>query len=86
MQFSIQNNSAADFAYTAVSVRVTSGDETKAIPVDVFQTKSENKVNKGEKLSGVVVFDSNLVGAKDKLSMSLRGDDDAELARVIVMK
>src|SRR5262249_56200721 len=46
MQFSIQNNSAVDFTYTAVSVQITSGDETKAIPFDVFQTKSENKVNK----------------------------------------
>jgi len=84
LRYTIQNNSPADFAYSAVSLQATQGPATKSIAVEVTQNKNEFRVTKGQSLVGIVSFDSRLVGPKDVLTLTVRGDNDAEIAHLVL--
>jgi hypothetical protein len=58
--------------------------ETQAIIVEVHQSKAENKLDPGEVMNGVLVFDPKLIAPKDKLNLFLRGEANAELIRVTI--
>jgi hypothetical protein len=84
LRYTITNNSEAEFTFNGISLEVVSGKETKPISIRVVQSKSDNRLDPGETLNGVIVFDSKQVLPKDKLALFIRGEDSAELARVVI--
>jgi vacuolar-type H+-ATPase subunit H len=86
LRYTILNNSAADFAYAAVALQASQGAETRSIAVEVTQNKNEFRVTKSESLVGIVAFDSKLVGPKDVLTLTMRGDNDSEIAHLVLIQ
>jgi vacuolar-type H+-ATPase subunit E/Vma4 len=84
LRYTITNNSEAEFIFSGISLEVVSGKETKPITVRVVQNKTDNRLGAGETLNGVIVFDSKQVLPKDRLALFLRGEDSAEIARVVI--
>jgi len=81
LRYTIQNGGDSDFEFGGVSIEAPPG---KQLPVEIVQSKSENRVGPGESLTGIVVFDPKAVGAKDKLAMVVRGENKAEIAHLNV--
>jgi hypothetical protein len=71
---------------TALSLEVNDGKEVKTVTAVVNQSKPENLLAPGESLTGVIVFDPKHVGAKQRLTLFVRGDDSAELAHVTIQQ
>lgn len=86
LRYTIQNIGDKDFVFTATSLEVGEGKETKPVIVEVNQSKPENSLSPGESLTGVIMFDPKQVGAKQKLTLFLRGENSAELARVTIQE
>lgn len=86
LRYTIQNTGDKDFAFTAVSLEVTEGKEGKPLTAVVNQSKQENLLTPGESLTGVIVFDPKQVGAKQRLTLFVRGEDSAELAHVTIQQ
>jgi archaellum component FlaG (FlaF/FlaG flagellin family) len=86
LRYTIQNTGDKDFAFTAVSLEVSDGKEAKPLTAVVNQSKPENSVAPGESLTGVIVFDPKQVGAKQRLTLFVRGEDSAELAHVTIQQ
>jgi type IV secretory pathway VirB9-like protein len=82
LRYMIQNASGGDFAYTAIELEVGDGKEVKPLTCEVNQSKPENLLASGESLTGVLVFDPKQVEAKRKLTLYVRGHDNAELAHL----
>ena len=81
LRYTIQNGGDSDFAFAGLTIETSPG---KALPVEIIQTKSENRVAPGESLTGIMVFDPKGVGAKDKLALVVRGENKAEIAHLNV--
>ncbi|HSB10794.1 MAG TPA: hypothetical protein VLM38_15000 [Blastocatellia bacterium] len=86
LRYTIQNTGDKDFAFTAISLEVGDVKEFKPITIELNQSKPENSVAPSESLTGVIMFDPKQVGNKQKLTLFVRGDDGAELARVTVQE
>lgn len=85
LRYTIQNASDKDFTFTAVALEVgTAKAAGQPVPVELTQSKTQNVLAPTETLSGIIAFDSKLVGAKDKLTLYLRGEDNSEIARLMV--
>jgi vacuolar-type H+-ATPase subunit H len=84
LRYTITNNSEAEFLFRGISLEVVSGRETTPINIRVVQSKADNRLEPGETLNGVIVFDSKRVPPKDRLALFLRGEDRAEIARVVI--
>ncbi|MEK6410346.1 MAG: TrbG/VirB9 family P-type conjugative transfer protein [Acidobacteriota bacterium] len=84
LRYTIQNTGDKDFAFTAMSLEVGLGKEASPLTAVVNQSKAENLLAPGESLTGVIVFDPKQVGAKQKLTLFVRGEDSAELAHVTI--
>jgi vacuolar-type H+-ATPase subunit H len=82
LRYVIQNTSETEFAYGSISLEA--GPANSPVPIDVVQTKNENKLAPGESLTGIVIFDAKLVGTKERLTLYVRGEDKAEIARVSI--
>ncbi|HWX41923.1 MAG TPA: hypothetical protein VN345_12310 [Blastocatellia bacterium] len=80
LRYTIQNGGDSDFTFTGISIE----EPGKPLAIEVIQSKSENRVGPGESLTGIIVFDPKLVGAKDKLAMVVRGENKAEIAHLNV--
>ena len=86
LRYTMQNTGDQDFAFTAMSLEVTEGKEVKPLTAVVNQSKTENVLAPGESLTGVMVFDPKQVGAKQRLTLFVRGEDSAELAHVTIQQ
>ncbi|MFY9555958.1 MAG: hypothetical protein WAV20_26755 [Blastocatellia bacterium] len=86
LRYTIQNTGDKDFAFAAMSLEVSDGKDNKPLAAAVNQSKPENSLSPGESLTGVIVFDPKQVGAKQKLTLFVRGEDSAELAHVTVQE
>lgn len=86
LRYTIQNTGDKDFAFTAMSLEVGEGKEVKPLTAVVNQSKPENLLAPGESLTGVIVFDPKQVGAKQRLTLFVRGEDSAELAHVTIQQ
>jgi hypothetical protein len=84
LRYTIQNSSDKDFAFTSIALESGAVKATQPIPVELTQSKSENVLAPAETLSGVIAFDAKLVSAKDRLMLYVRGDDNLEIARLMV--
>jgi len=86
LRYTMQNTGDQDFAFTAMSLEVSEGKEVKPVTAVVNQSKTENVLAPGESLTGVMVFDPKQVGAKQRLTLFVRGEDSAELAHVTIQQ
>jgi Domain of unknown function (DUF4352) len=86
LRYTMQNTGEQDFAFTAMSLELTDGKETKPLTALVNQSKPDNLLAPGESLTGVIVFDPKQVGVKQRLTLFVRGEDSAELAHVTIQQ
>ena len=84
LRYTIQNASDKDFTFTAVALESGNLKIPQPIPVELTQSKSQNVLAPTETLSGIIAFDSKLVTAKDRLTFYLRGEDNLEIARLMI--
>ena len=82
LRYTIQNTSDQMFSFNAIALERTAAAETQPIVVEIHQSKAENKLDPGEVMNGVLVFDPKVIAPKDKLNLFLRGEANAELIRV----
>lgn len=84
LRYLIKNNGDKEFSFTAISLEKSSGKRSDVVPVEVIQGRVENKLKPGEAIIGIIVFDPKLIDAEDKLTLFLRGQDNAEIARLSI--
>ena len=84
IRYTIQNNGDADFTFSAITLEASAGAEMKAITAEVTQNKTENKVSPKEAVAGIIVFDPKQIGAKDRLALFIRGEENAEIAHLTI--
>jgi vacuolar-type H+-ATPase subunit E/Vma4 len=82
LRYTIQNTGDQIFSFNAIALERTSATETQPITVEVHQSKAENKLDPGEVMNGVLVFDPKVIAPKEKMNLFLRGEANAELIRV----
>ena len=82
LRYTILNNGDADFVFSSITLEAGVGSEIKAVTSEVTQNKSENKVSPKEAVAGIIVFDAKQVGARDKLALFIRGEENAEIAHL----
>jgi conjugative transfer protein CagX len=79
LRYTIQNSSTAEFTFNAVSLEIVNREGGQVLPIEIVQSKSENRLEPGESLAGVVIFDTKLVKPSDKLSLYVRREDRADI-------
>ena len=84
LRYMIQNNGTEDFEFNAISIESGVEKDEKAIAANVIQDKPENKVAPKEAVKGVIVFSSDFVKGNTRLTMYVRGQDNAAIARTSI--
>lgn len=84
LRYLIKNNGDKEFAFEAISLEKSSGKKSGIVPIHIIQGRVENKLKPGEAVIGIIVFDPKLVEAEDKLTLYVRGQDNAEIARLSI--
>lgn len=84
LRYTIQNASELDFNFTGVTLEMGEGAEAHPITIEIKQTKDENKLVSGESLTGIIAYDPKLVTSKDRLTLFVRGEDNAEITHVSI--
>lgn len=84
LRFVIKNNGDKDFTYSDLSLEKGARSNAETIPAEVIKGKPENNVLPGEMIAGVIIFDSKLVDQTDRLTLSVRGMDNVEVARLSI--
>jgi hypothetical protein len=78
VRYTIQNTANSDFSFAKLGLEDASGTP---ITVEITQNKTENKVRSGESITGIIVFDPNVV-ARGKITLFVKGTDQSEVARL----
>ena len=86
LRYTMQNTGDQDFAFVAMSLEVTDGGEVKPLTAVVNQSKPANLLAPGESLTGVIVFDPREAAAKQRLTLFVRGEDSAEIAKLTIQQ
>jgi type IV secretory pathway VirB9-like protein len=86
LRYTIQNTSDKDFAFTSVSIELSDGKQSKPLTAEVNQSKSMNLLAPDESLTGIIVFDPKQIGAKQRLTLFVRGEGSAELAHLTIQE
>lgn len=86
IRYTIQNTGEDEFRYSAIVVEEGQAADLKPLAVEVVQTKAENVLAKGESLTGIIAFDATKLDPKSRLTFYLRGEDNAEIARVNIQR
>ena len=86
LRYSIKNSGDREFSFSNFSLekRRSGTKESIAIPARVIQGRAENTLKPGETLMGIIMFDSRELAMEDKLFLYVRGDDNAEIARLTI--
>jgi hypothetical protein len=86
LRYTIQNTGLENFSFNGLALEAETDRNTNLLVIEVNQSKRENVLVKDESLTGVIVFDAKFVGARDKLSLIVRADDNTEIARLIIQQ
>ena len=86
LRYTIQNNGDKDFAFSSVSIELSDGKQSKPLTAEVNQSKAMNLLAPDESLTGIIVFDPKQIGAKQKLTLFVRGEGSAELAHLTIQE
>lgn len=84
LRYSIKNDDDKEFAFSALALEKIANKESSAVPARVVQGRKENRLKPGETIMGVIIFDAKAVAADDRLTLLLRGEDNADLARLTI--
>ncbi|MFY9608772.1 MAG: hypothetical protein WAU45_09190 [Blastocatellia bacterium] len=85
VRYTIQNTGDSDFVFGSVSLETgITSKETQPITFELNPSKPENRLSTGEVLTGVIVFDPKQVGTNYRLTFVIRGEDQIEIARIII--
>lgn len=84
LRYTIQNAGELDFNFTGISLEMGEGAEAHPLTIQIKQTKDENKLASGESLTGIIAFDPAQVTSKDRLTLFVRGEDNAEITHVSI--
>jgi vacuolar-type H+-ATPase subunit H len=82
LRYTIKNDGDKEFSFNGLSLERRSGKDMVVIPAKVIQGRAKNKLSPGDAIMGVIVFDPKEVAAGDKLTLYVRGEDNAEIARL----
>jgi len=82
LRYTLRNDGDKEFRFSTLSLERRSGAEKSAITARVIQGRAENRLNPGDAVMGVIVFDAKEVGSTDKVTLYVRGADNAEIARL----
>lgn len=82
LRYTIQNAGDKEFVFSSISLETVSETDSQPITIQIVQSKAENKLEPGESLAGVIVFEAERATSKDKLRLYVRGEDSTEIARV----
>src|SRR5215213_8412887 len=82
VRYTLQNSSATAFEFSGISLESGSARSTAPVSIQVVQTKPENKLDPGESLAGVLVFDSKSIPPGNRVVLYVRGENNAEIVRV----
>lgn len=82
LRYAIKNDGDKEFGFTGLTLERRSGKGTFVIPAKVIQGRVENRLNPGETIIGIIVFDPKEVGVGAKLTLYVRGEDNREVARL----
>jgi hypothetical protein len=82
VRYTIRNDGDREFSFDGLSLERRVGKDTFVIPAKVIQGRVENKLNPGDAIMGLIVFDPKEVSPGDKLTLFVRGKDNAEIARL----
>jgi hypothetical protein len=81
LRYTITNNDVTEFLFGSISLEAGTKD-TQPVAAKITQSKTENKLNPGESLAGVISFDAKLMNGRDKLILLVRAEDGSEIARI----
>lgn len=84
LRYTIRNDGDKEFSFNGLFLERRSGKEMFVIPAKVIQGRVENKLKPGDAIMGVIVFDAKEVGVGEKLTLYVRGEDNAEIARLSI--
>lgn len=82
LRYMIQNLGNRVFDFQRLSLESGTGAARKAIEAQITQSKSENSLNPREAVAGVITLEQNAVNFREGLTLSVRGEENAEIARV----
>ncbi|HST22698.1 MAG TPA: hypothetical protein VLR90_16360 [Blastocatellia bacterium] len=82
LRYTIKNIGDKDFAFNAISLERSFDKQSVLVPAKVVQGRVENKIKPGEAIIGIIVFDAKAINAGDRLTLYVRGEDNAEIARL----
>lgn len=82
LRYTIQNTSRNEFTFNAIILEAGTDDKMQALSIQISQSKTDNKLGPGESLAGVISYDAKLVGPKDRLVLTVLGEDNTEVARM----
>lgn len=82
LRYTIRNDGPKEVSFNGLSLERRSGTEMSVISAKVIQGRAENKLGPGDAIMGVIVFDPKEVAAGDRLTLYVRGEDNAEVARL----
>ena len=83
LRYTIHNTGDRPFAFTKLALVKSSGSDVESITVEITQSKTENKLDSGEVMAGVMAFDPKVLSVKDnKVLLLVRGEENSEIARV----
>ncbi|HKP87351.1 MAG TPA: TrbG/VirB9 family P-type conjugative transfer protein [Blastocatellia bacterium] len=86
LRYTIQNSRSDDFVYSTLSLETGSGGDRKTIAIEVTQSRTDNRITPGQTVTGVIVFDQKEAPQLDKLTLYLRGEENAEIGRVVISR
>jgi vacuolar-type H+-ATPase subunit H len=84
LRYTIKNDGEKEVNFNGISLERRSGKEVVAIPAKAMQGRAENKLNPGDAIIGILEFDHRDFTPGDKLTLYVRGEDNAELARLSI--
>ncbi|MEK6406934.1 MAG: hypothetical protein AABN34_08225 [Acidobacteriota bacterium] len=82
LRYTIKNDGDKEFGFAGLTLEQRSGKETFVIPAKVIQGRVENRLNPGETIMGIIVFDQREIRVGAKLTLYVRGEDNSEVARL----
>jgi vacuolar-type H+-ATPase subunit H len=84
LRYTIRNDGDQELSFNGLSLERRTGKEVVAITAKVIQGRAQNKLNPGDAIMGVIMFNAKEVAAGDKLTLYVRGEDNTEIARLSI--
>jgi len=84
LRYTIQNTGSEEFDFSTISIETGVDKDAQPIEASIVQNRSENKLAPKETIRGVIVFSADVLKDNPRLTMYLRGHDNAAIARASI--